>query len=490
MKEKFRYVKKEDRKKILLLCDDIRMHSGVATMAREIVIGTSHHFNWVNIGGAVKHPDQGKAFDLSADVNKEAGIEDANVKIFATSGYGDQSLVRGIMKQEKPDAIFLFTDPRYWTWLFDMEREIRQTTPIFYLNIWDDYPTPLYNRAFYESCDLLMSISKQTKNINEMVLGDAAKGKVLTYVPHGINEKYFHPIKRKSLVRQQFKDNEEYKQLEVTREGLFEGKDIDFVVFWNSRNIRRKSPGDVILSYRHFCDLIGKEAAKRCALIMHTQPVDDNGTDLTAVREAICDPEYVNVFFSSNKLNTKQMNWLYNIADVTMLISSNEGWGLSLTESMMAGTPIIANVTGGMQDQMRFVDDKGEWYTPTKKVPSNHMGTYKEHGSWAKPVFPSNISLVGSVPTPYIHDDRCDFRDVAEAIKYWYEMTQDERDAAGLAAREWVTSDESGMSATGMCKNVIESMDLGFDKFAPRERFNIFKVEDVAKKYVQHEMVY
>ena len=167
MKEKFRYVKKEDRKKILLLCDDIRMHSGVATMAREIVIGTSHHFNWVNIGGAVKHPDEGKAFDLSADVNKEAGIEDANVKIFATSGYGDQSLVRGIMKQEKPDAILLFTDPRYWTWLFDMEREIRQTTPIFYLNIWDDYPTPLYNRAFYESCDLLMSISKQTKNINE-----------------------------------------------------------------------------------------------------------------------------------------------------------------------------------------------------------------------------------------------------------------------------------------------------------------------------------
>ena len=148
------------------------------------------------------------------------------------------------------------------------------------------------------------------------------------------------------------------------KETLFEGKEIDFVVFWNSRNIRRKSPGDVILSYRHFCDLIGKEAAKRCALVMHTTPVDQNGTDLHAVREAICDPDYVNVFFSSNKLTTTQMNWLYNLADVSMLISSNEGWGLSLTESMMAGTPIIANVTGGMQDQMRFVDDKGEWFTP------------------------------------------------------------------------------------------------------------------------------
>ena len=480
MKEKFRYVKKEDRKKILLLCDDIRMHSGVATMAREIVVGTAHHFNWVNVGGAIKHPDQGKFFDLSADVNKQTGIKDADVKLFATSGYGDQNLIRDIIKREKPAAIFLFTDPRYWTWMFDMEREIRKTTPIFYLNIWDDYPAPLYNRAFYESCDLLMSISKQTKNINELVLGDAAKGKTLTYVPHGINEFQFYPIR----------DDEEYKQLEVTRESMFEGKDIDFVVFWNSRNIRRKSPGDVILSYRHFCDLIGKEKAKKCALIMHTQPVDNNGTDLYAVREAICDPDYVNVFFSSNKLNTAQMNQLYNLADVTMLISSNEGWGLSLTESMMAGTPIIANVTGGMQDQMRFVDDKGKWYTPSKEVPSNHMGTYKEHGNWAKPVFPSNISLVGSVPTPYIHDDRCDFREVAEAIKEWYDLGEEGRAEAGQAAREWVTSDESGMSASAMGVNVADNINKVLSNFAPRARFDLIKVEDLPNKYVKHAMVY
>ena len=480
MKEKFRYVKKEDRKKILLLCDDIRMHSGVATMAREIVVGTAHHFNWINIGGAIKHPDQGKRFDLSNDVNKENGIDDASVQLYATSGYGDQNFVRGVINQEKPDAVLLFTDPRYWTWMFDMEREIRKTTPIFYLNIWDDYPTPLYNRAYYESCDLLMSISKQTKNINELVLGAAAKGKTLTYVPHGINEKQFYSIK----------EEKETESLQSLKNDLFGDKEIDYVVFWNSRNIRRKAPGDVILSYRHFCDLIGKEKAKKCALIMHTQPVDNNGTDLYAVREAICDPEYVNVYFSSNKLNTQQMNQLYNIADVTMLISSNEGWGLSLTESMMAGTPIIANVTVGMQDQMRFVDENGEWYTPSKKVPSNHMGTYKEHGNWAKPVFPSNISLVGSVPTPYIHDDRCDFREVAEAIKHWYDLGEEGRAQAGRAAREWVTSDESGMSARRMCENVIESMDTAFDNFVPRRSYDLQKVEDLAPKYVEHPMVY
>ena len=43
------YIPKADRKNILLLCDDIRMHSGIATMGREIVLGTANQFNWYNL---------------------------------------------------------------------------------------------------------------------------------------------------------------------------------------------------------------------------------------------------------------------------------------------------------------------------------------------------------------------------------------------------------------------------------------------------------
>ena len=50
------YIPKDKRKKILLLSDDIRTQSGIGTMSREIVLKTAHHFNWVNLGGAVKHP--------------------------------------------------------------------------------------------------------------------------------------------------------------------------------------------------------------------------------------------------------------------------------------------------------------------------------------------------------------------------------------------------------------------------------------------------
>jgi glycosyltransferase involved in cell wall biosynthesis len=475
------YLPKDQRKKILLLSDDMRLHSGIATMARELVIQTAHHFNWVNLGGAMNHPDEKKAFDLSADVNKQCGIEDSYVRLYATSGYGTADIVREIIRTEKPDAILHFTDPRYWTWLYDIEREIRQQMPLMYLNIWDDYPAPLYNKAYYECCDLLMGISKQTVNINKLVLEEAANGKIIEYVPHGINEDFFFPI------TPEYKNYDKYLEF---KKNIFEGKEIEFVVFWNSRNIRRKSPGDVILAYRQFCDMIGEEKAKKCALVMHTQAVDQNGTDLYAVRDAICDPAYVNVFFSQERLGAEQMNWLYNLADVSMLISSNEGWGLSLTESMMSGTMIIGNVTGGMQDQMRFEDENGNWYTPSFEVPSNHRGTYKKHGKWAIPVFPSNISLVGSVPTPYIFDDRCAPEDVAKAIQEAYSMSKEEREERGYAGREWVTSEEAMMSARNMGRNVIKYVDQTFEEFVPRTKYDILKVENIEKKYVKHPVLY
>ena len=58
------YIEKDKRKKILLLSDDLRMHSGVATMSREIVVGTAHKYNWFQLGAALKHPEIGKSYRL------------------------------------------------------------------------------------------------------------------------------------------------------------------------------------------------------------------------------------------------------------------------------------------------------------------------------------------------------------------------------------------------------------------------------------------
>ena len=464
------------------MCDDIRMTSGISTMAREIVIGTSHRFNWINVGGAIQHPDAGKRLDISQDTNNIMGIPDSSVYIYPINGYGSQELVRQLIEVEKPDAIMFFTDPRYWIWLFQMESEIRKKMPMIYLNIWDDLPAPLYNKPYYESCDTLMAISKQTHNINTLVLGDKIADKILKYVPHGINHKIYYPI------NEFMKD--EYANVQKKREQLFGKDQPEFVVFYNARNIRRKSTSDLILAYSEFCNKIGKEKAKKCVLLLHTQVADENGTDLSVVRDLFCDPEYQKVVIHDSRVPSNEINWLYNIADVTALISSNEGWGLSLTESMMAGKMIIANVTGGMQDQMRFEDEDGNWIEFNENFCSNHFGTYKKHGEWAVPVFPTNMSIVGSIPTPYIFDDRCDFRDVAKAIEEVYNLDTEDRNKKGNAGREWALSEEAKMSAEKMCENVLECIEQTLETFTPRKSFELIKIDKLPRKKIVHKLTY
>ena len=477
------YIPQEQRKKILLLCDDIRMTSGISTMAREIVIGTAHHYNWVNIGGAITHPDKGKRFDLNEDTNRQAGITDASVYLYPVDGYGSPELIRQMMEMEKPDAIMIFTDPRYWIWLFQMEQEIRKKIPLIYLNIWDDLPYPMYNKSFYESCDALLAISKQTENINKVVLGELSKDKVIKYVPHGINEDHFFPITT---------DKPEYLSLQEFKKRLFNNKQYDFTLLYNARNIRRKSVPDLMLAWKMFVDELPEDKAKKTAFVLHTQAIDENGTDLIAVKEMLFgNHDKYNIIFSNQKLEVNGMNLLYNSADAIALISSNEGWGLSLTEAMMCGKPIIATVTGGMQDQMRFEDENGEWIKFTEEFGSNHKGKFKKHGKWAFPIFPSNVSLIGSVPTPYIYDDRAQPEDVATEIQKIYTIKTNspaEYNEIAQEARKWVISDESMMSARLMCKNFIDGVNETFTKWTPRELFSFTKVEqlDQPKHYVKH----
>ena len=164
------------KKKILLLSDDLRMSSGVGTMSKEFVLGTLHKYDWAQIGGAIKHPENGKRVDMNQVAREETGVEDATLTIYPTDGYGNPDSLRQIMSLEKPDAILHYTDPRFWRWLYDMEHEIRQEIPIFYYNIWDDWPAPHYNENFYECSDLIMNISKQTVAI----VNEVAKNKPRT----------------------------------------------------------------------------------------------------------------------------------------------------------------------------------------------------------------------------------------------------------------------------------------------------------------------
>lgn len=297
---------------------------------------------------------------------------------------------------------------------------------------------------------------------------------MVTYVPHGIDTETFRPIT----------DNDPNYNLLLEESKKVRGNNPDrFVVFWNNRNIHRKHPGDIVLAFRRLCELVnqnGGNASESCLLLMHTQPIDGNGTDLTAVVRELC-AEYP-VMFSDKVIPSDHLNVMYNIADVTINIASNEGFGLSTAESIVAGTPIVVNVTGGLQDQCGFINPKtGKYFTPDDYIEVKTLHDRKswsniKHGEWVKPIWPSNISLQGSVPTPYIYDDRADFNDAGDVLYEWFKVGRERRKAAGLKGREFALRSDVGMNRDVMCKMAIDSMEGCFNSFVPRTRYEMLEV--------------
>jgi len=473
------YIPKEQRKTLLMLSDDIRSPSGIANQSLEIILNTVQHFNWIQVAATIKHPEEGQYLDLSIDVANKTGIKDADVKLIPSSGYGDPFKIRDILSNLPIDAIFIFTDPRFFIWLFQIEGEIRSKVPILYYNIWDNLPYPMYNRDFYLSCDALFSISKQTKNINKVVLGDGnwfdldkndtpISGKsAISYIPHGIDSDTFFPIQKET--------NEElYKQIDNIKNSMFGGDIPEFIFFYNNRNIRRKMTSNLMEAFSFFVEMLPEDKKKKVALLMHTDPVDENGTDLPVVHNTLM--KDCRILFSANKIGKNELNILYNIVDVTVNIANAEGFGLGTAESLMAGTPMIANVTGGLQDQMGFVDEDGNLVEFTKDWPSNQDGRYKNCGEWAFPVFSDVVTLTGSPVTPYIYDSMVNNRKVAEKMLEVYNLGKDELERRGQLGREWMLSDRCNMNAKALGNKMITDIDKVFSAWNPINRFEIYKL--------------
>ena len=345
-----------------------------------------------------------------------------------------------------------------------MEHELRQHIPILYYNIWDDIPDPKYNTNYYRSSTTLLAISKQTYGINKRLLKDYGyEDWQVKYVPHGISDKRIFKVD---------KNGSEFKQFEQK----YGFDKYNYKILYLNRNIRRKNPGDVALAYKHMMDKLTPEQRKECVFVFHAEPSDENGTDMRAVCQSLL-PEYPVIFTYENggPMDDKSINQLYNSVDVYINLASNEGFGLGSLEALTVGTPIVVNVTGGLQDQCGFKNEKGEYLTADDYVElgSNHRGEYKEHGEWVKPVFPSNISLCGSPLTPYIFDDRCSYEDAGEALLEWYNEGHEKREEYGEVGRQWVLGEDARMTTKHLSDAFIENIESTLEKWKPREQYTL-----------------
>lgn len=359
--------------KILTLGDHPLSPSGVGTQCNYIfqALMKTGNFKIISLGGAIKHQDYRPIkFQEYGD----------DFIIIPVDGYGTPELIRNLLVKEKPDIIWMMTDPRFYTWLWQMEQEIRPNVPILYYHVWDNYPYPKFNRQFYLSNDKICSISKLTSDIVQTVAPEVEE----QYVPHAVSPDLFKIL-----------DESQFTHLQPKDKTMF---------FWTNRNARRKMSGTVMWWYKEFLDKVGHDKA---LLLMHTDPKDQNGQDLIAIAEELGLTKE-NFAISAGKVPAAEMAKFYNAADCTINISDAEGFGLSVLESLACGTPVIATKTGGMQDQL-----------------TDGVDTY------GVLIEPASRAIIGSQEVPYIYEDRISKEDFIAALEKIHNMTRTERKAVG-----------------------------------------------------------
>ena len=374
--------------KVLTISDHPLSPSGVGTQTKYVceALLKSGKFEVISLGGAIKHNDYRP---IRVDPYGDEW------RIIPVDGYGTQEMIRSILRTEKPDILWFMTDPRFWGWLWDMENEIRPLVPMVYYHVWDNFPAPMFNRKYYLSNDRICAISKVSRDI----VAEVAPEVKLDYVPHAVNSEVFAPMPEDRI-----------KEL---REQSFHKDDQDKVVFfWNNRNARRKQSGSLIFWFKKFLDEVGHDKAQ---LIMHTEPRDPHGQDLGHIIEHLGLDTQRQVLFSTKKVGQGDLAALYNMVDCTINISDAEGFGLATLESMSCGTPIIANMTGGLQEQVVLGSD-----------------------ATGIPLIPESKAVIGSQDVPYIYEDRLSEKQVVGALKKMLALGKEGRKEMGLKGREHV----------------------------------------------------
>ena len=119
--------------------------------------------------------------------------------------------------------------------------------------------------------------------------------------------------------------------------------------------------------------------------------------------------------FSREKIAPEQLSMLYNMADCTVNIADAEGFGLATLESLSCETPIIVNMTGGLQEQ---VTDGNEFFG---------IG-----------LTPASKAIIGSQDVPYIYEDRLSKESVVNAMLEMFNKTKEEREELGKKGRNHV----------------------------------------------------
>ena len=193
--------------------------------------------------------------------------------------------------------------------------------------------------------------------------------------------------------------------------------DEDFVFYSIFQWLERKNPSGLLKAY-----LTEFEAEEKVCLVMKTfRILPGMAQDEDIIREQVGTfkskmylSSYPKILLISNILSNAEMNALHNRGDCLVTLNRAEGFGLTITEAMRAGKPVIATNYGGPVD---FLKQAGGYLVPYQLTPVCGMPweMYQADQLWAEPDVYTARQLMRQVYT-----------------------NREEAKTRGLKGREWV----------------------------------------------------
>ena len=162
------------------------------------------------------------------------------------------------------------------------------------------------------------------------------------------------------------------------------------------------------------------------------------------------------MFLSTVKLQPEELSKLYSVADCTINISDAEGFGLATLESLSCETPILVNMTGGLQEQ---VTDGEKWFG---------IG-----------IEPSSKAIIGSQQVPWIYEDRISKEDFLNSMLDIYNMPKDDRENLGKLGRAHVMKNYNFSTFHGNWYKLLNDVHEKLGSWENRKNYNSWELIEI-----------
>ena len=210
--------------------------------------------------------------------------------------------------------------------------------------------------------------------------------------------------------------------------------------------------GSLLHWFNEFAESVGPENVR---LVMHTDPKDPNGQDIDAIIHDL-GADDGRFLISMDKVAPEKLALFYHAADCTVNISDAEGFGLATLESLSCGTPIIVNMTGGLQEQVT----DGEQY-------------------FGVGIQPASKAIIGSQQVPYIYEDKISKEDLIAALTKIYNLTPAERKLLGMKGRQHVVVNYNFEKFKKTWVNLVDSVVEKYGSWDTRKNYKSWDLKEI-----------